>query len=215
MTDLTQQTTRFGFQKYANGTKPLEPNDYESMLDRVDANLSETPLTFTPNTGAVVTYNRPRAVQKLRLTLTAFDVLVPAANDYGGTKLFDQASNLLIVGAEVNVSTVKDGVTNGLVAATDIAVALGTVVASNTTLSATMANVLASQAITADQLTNTLQAHSLAASPAFAGLLDGAPTSSVFLNVSAAAGITADSHLLVTGTVDIYYIDLGNETSPS
>lgn len=185
----------------------------------MDANTKFAPVVadsfLTPNTGVAETFHFVKGVQQIRMTLTNFVVPVLAANDYGGTKLCDlPPTNLLLFALEVNLITTKGGVTNGLVAATDIAMSIGTVTASSTTLNSTMANAMASQAITADLLTNALQVHTLATTPAELGILDGAPTAALFLNVAAAAGITADDVLTVNGTIDIFILDLGNVTSP-
>lgn len=158
---------------------------------------------------AELTFDRIRYVRTARITLTELAVAVTAANDFGGSKICDLPdSNILILGAEANLSLDKDG--TGIVAATDLVVGIGTAVASNSTLSGAMIDVL-TDALTDDvdpaifaQHTNDLS------TPALVFVDDGA-AAGLFLNV--AATLTVDGSVLATGTIDIYYIDTGNVTS--
>lgn len=204
-------TTRFSFEKIG-GQRAMEPADYEELLDKVDSNLPEDKADLAAvGTGVAQTFDYPVAVRRMRLTLTSAALAIAEANDYGSLELCTLPDkNLLVLGCEADLSIVKGGVTNGLVAATDLDVGIGTAAASNATLATTMINVLAKQDVDTDALTVTMQAHSLAASPSFLGIVDGA-TNKLYLN--AAASITADDALAVSGTIDVYFIDLGNVTS--
>lgn len=160
-------------------------------------------------TDVALTSDVLRYVRVARLTLTDLVVSVTAALDYGGTKVCDLPdSNILILGAEVNLSLDKDG--TGIVAATDMTMGLGTAVASNATLSGAMIDLL-TLALTVDEDPTTWaqHTHDLAA-PALT-FADDAAAGALFLN--AAATLTVDGTLTVTGTIDIYYIDTGNVTS--
>lgn len=152
-------------------------------------------------------------VRKLRLTLTAFAIAVTAANDYGGTKLLDLADrNMLILGIEVDCVVTKQGNTNGIVAATDITMGIGSATASNATLSGAMIDYIEGTAMTADTLAVDFEKHTNDQSTAtFPKKLVDAPTSALFMNIAAA--ITADSSVTVDGYVDIFYVDLGNLSS--
>lgn len=102
------------------------------------------------------------------------------------------------------------GGTDGILAATDVTVGVGTAVASNSTLSGAMIDVLtASLTDNVDPAIFQLHTNALG-SPALTFVDDGA-ASSLFLN--AAASITLDGSLTCSGTIDIYYIDTGNVTS--
>lgn len=148
-------------------------------------------------------------VRRARLVLTATPIVVTAALDYGSVKLLDLPNrNLLLLGMEVDLDVVKQGNTNGIVAATDLSMAVGTAAASSTTLSSTMVDVIEAVSITPDTLTVAFERHSNDQSTATfpRRIADGA-SNALFLNLSAT--ITADSSVAVTGTVDIFYADLG------
>ena len=151
-------------------------------------------------------------VRRARLTLTSFVITVANAQDYGGSKLIDLPNrNILLLGCEVDCTVVKGGTTNGIVAATDLDMAIGTAVASNSTLSSTMVNIVEKKDIDTDALSVTFAGHSNdnASSLAPFKIADGA-NSALYMNL-ATGNITADDSVSVTGTVDLYYIDLGKE----
>lgn len=154
-------------------------------------------------------------VRRARLVLTATPIAVTAALDYGSVKLLDLPDrNIMLLGMEVDLDVVKQGNTNGIVAATDLSMAVGTAAASSTTLSSTMVDVIEAVALTTDALTVAFERHSndqLTAT--FPRRLADGPTNALFLNLSATTLITADSSVAVTGTVDIFYADLGNLSS--
>lgn len=153
------------------------------------------------------------AVRRARVTLTSFVISVTQALDYGSAKIVDLPfRNMLIMGVEVDCSVVKGGATNGIVAATDLDMAIGTAAASSTTLASTMINIIEKKDIDDNALTVTFAAHSNdnATSVAPFKIADGS-TAALYMNAVAVAGITADDTLTVTGTVDIYYMDLGKE----
>lgn len=165
-----------------------------------------------PGTGVTIKdqFVSPR---KATLTLTNFAIAVLAANDYGGTKLLDLPdSNIMLLGVEVDCVVTKQGNTNGVVAATDITMGVGTATASNATLSSTMINVIEGASLTTDALAVDFEAHSNNQSTAsFPIKIADAPTAALYMNIAAA--ITADSSVTVNGTITIYYLDLGNLSS--
>ncbi len=155
------------------------------------------------------------AVRRARLTLTALSIAVTAANDYGGSKIVDLPdSNILILACEADLVITKAGTTNGMVAATDLNVGIGTAVASAQTLATTMQDILEVSAITDNVLAMDFEVHSAANSttltPRYA--LDAAG-SALYLNIGIAAGITANDTAAVTGIIDIFYMDVGNLSS--
>lgn len=168
--------------------------------------------TAAPGTG-VSLKNLALIPRCLRLTLEDFAISVDEADDFGGTKLCDLPDrNILILGCEIDLVATKGGVTNGLEAATDFGIAVGTAVASNATLSGAMVDVVEEAAITADTLTPDCEAHSADNSTSVLPipLADGA-SNALYLNVAAA--ITASDALSIDGTVTVYYLDLGNLSS--
>lgn len=149
-------------------------------------------------------------VRRARVSLTAFSIAITAANDYGGSKLVDLPDrNMLLLGVEVDCVVTKQGNTNGVVAATALDMSVGTATASNSTLSSTMVNVIEKKDIDTSSLTVDFEAHSNdnATSTFPLRITDDAATA-LYMNL--AASITADSSVTVTGTIDIYYVDLGN-----
>jgi hypothetical protein len=152
-------------------------------------------------------------LHRIRLKLDGLRLDVTEALDYGSVELCTLPDrNLIVIGCEANVSIVKAGTTNGIVAATDLDVAIGTAAASATTLATTMLNILPKVDIDTDALTVTLQSHSLAATPVLTGILDAA-TNKLYFNLVPIGGITADDYVTLTGTIDLFVFDLFNVTS--
>lgn len=164
--------------------------------------------------GTGVTGNDQLAtVRRLRLTLSSFAITVAAASDFGGTKLCDLADrNIMLLGMEVDCVVTKQGNTNGIVAATDITMAIGTGVAAATPLAGTAIDVIEVASITADALAVDFEAHSNNQSTVpFPKKIADDPNAALYMNIAAA--ITADSSVSVSGTIDIFYLDLGNLSS--
>ncbi|NJL70940.1 MAG: hypothetical protein HC888_04640 [Candidatus Competibacteraceae bacterium] len=205
------ETTRFEFVNIGD-QRALEPQHYNAFQAKVDSNLPENKADFAAvGAGVAQTFDYPVAVRRARLTLTDATVTILEANDYGSLELCTLPDkNIIVLACEADLSIVKDNTTNGVVAATDLDVAIGTAAASNATLSSTMVNVLAKQDVDTDAVTVTMQAHSLASTPVLLGIVDAA-TNKLYLNV--AASITADDGVTVSGTIDVFFIDLGNVTS--
>jgi hypothetical protein len=154
-----------------------------------------------------------RAVRHTRLTLTALNLAVAAADDYGGVKLCDLPdTNGMLLAVELDLVLTKQANTNGIVAATDLLMGVGTATAGAADLSGgTDDNILTGISLTATAAAPALQVHSnddasITYPKKFA---DGG--TALYLNCG--TSITADSSLSVSGTVDIYWIDLGNVTS--
>jgi len=167
----------------------------------------------TAGTGVSATIDQLRMPRFLRLTLASFAIAIAEADDFGGTKLLDLPdSNLLLLGAEINLELTKGGEVGGLVAATDITVGVGTAVASNSTLSSTMVDIFTGVALTATDLTPALAIHSQEdATVAYPHEIADGAASALYLNLAAA--ITADDVLTADGTIDLYFVDIGNATS--
>lgn len=153
--------------------------------------------------------------QKLTLKLSSATLSVTAANDYGSLELLTWPDrNLHILGAEFDLTLVKQGNTNGIIATTDLDVGVGSAAASATTLAGAMIDFLEKQDLDDNALSVDLEVHVLGQSTATfpKQQADGA-SNKLYLNAVAVGGITADSSLSVSGYVDLYVIDLGNRTS--
>lgn len=154
-------------------------------------------------------------LRRARLTLSGATLSVLEANDYGSLKLLDLPDrNIMLMGLEADLVLTKQGNTNGIVAATDLDVAVGTAAASNTTLAATMINVIEKKDVDDNALAVDFEAHSNDNATSIFPLpvADGA-SAALYLNAVAIGGITADSSLSVSGIVDVWYMDLGNLSS--
>lgn len=170
----------------------------------VDGALLRAGLNLTPNAAAGVTQKAKGAViRRATLKLTNFAVAVTAANDYGGTKLADLPNgNVLVLGAVVNLTFTSTGIDT---TPANVDVAVGTVVASNATLSGTMLNIVPKIDATAGSVVRG------AATSTEAAKVFATSSSGIFLNVAAAT--TVDGSLSFSGTVEFFYLDLGDQTT--
>ena len=169
--------------------------------------------TVVPNSLVTLTTDREKSVRYVRLTLAELSVSIDESDDYGGTKICDLSdNNIMILACETDLLLTKAGTSNGLVSATDLTTAVGTAVASNATLSGTMVDVIDLVANTADSLTHDFDAHSQE-NTAPNMPLEVADTATTALYLNGSASITATDTFTATGTIDLYYIDLGNVTS--
>lgn len=152
---------------------------------------------------------------KATLNIPATSFAVTEALDYGSLLLMTwQDRNIHILGMEVDMVLVKGGVTNGLEAAVDLDVALGSAAASAQTLATTMIDYVEKQDLDTDALSLDLEVHVLGQSTAtFPKQLADAAANTLYLNVGVPAGITADDAIIASGKIDLYFIDLGNRTS--
>jgi hypothetical protein len=169
---------------------------------------------LTPATGVQAVVEDLRAVRHTRLLVTALEVDVDEADDFGSAKLVDLPdTNMLLLGMELNLELTKGGVTNGLVAATDLLVGIGTAATASSDLSGgSEDNVLTGISLTASDASPALAFHSNDEATVTwpKKLADGA-SNSLYLNVG--ASITASDTLTVDGYIDLYWVDLGNTTS--
>lgn len=161
----------------------------------------------SPGTGvALRNHGNAPLIKDITLDLTAFNIAIDADDDYGGTKLCDLPTNALaILGASLDGAATVDG--TGIVAATDISLALGTAVAASDDLSnAGEQNVIDDFAIAEDALERDFARHSAQnASPAALVLASGAKA----LYINALATLTGDGEIDITGVARLFYVDLG------
>lgn len=189
--------------------KIKQPTLIPNLVDGLSVAVSESPVS------TITIADQAMTVRRARLRLTNTVISVAAAEDFGSVKLVDLPNrNMLIMGVEVDCSVVKGGVTNGIIATTDLDMSIGTAAASSTTLASTMINIIEKKDIDDNALTVTFAGHSNdnATSVAPFKIADGA-SSALYMNAVPVGGITvvAGDTLTVTGTVDIYYMDLGKE----
>jgi hypothetical protein len=183
------------------------------FADEIVPGAANSGAAPAPAAGVSTLFDRARFVRHTRLTIEGATLSIAAADDFGSLLLATLPdSNLMLLAVELDLELVKGEEVGGLVAATDVGVAVGTAAASNATLSGAMIDVLDQVDLTASDASPALQVHSQADATLTypIQIADGA-SSELYLN--AAASITADDALTVTGTVDLYWVDLGNVTS--
>ncbi len=185
--------------------QPFLVNNVDDGLTNSDFGGGATGVAATDN--AVI----PR---RARFTLTAASISVAAASDFGSLKLCDLPdTNLHLLGLEADLVFTKGGTTNGIVATTDLDVGIGTAAASASTLAGAMINILEKVDLDGNSLSVSLGSHTQGQSTAtFPQQLGDGASNALHLNL-ATTNITADDTVAVTGTVDLFYIDLGNTTS--
>jgi len=172
------------------------------------------PITPFAN-GVALAANHARAIQHVRLTLTNVVLTITDSLAYGSVKLgYIPDVNAICLGGEANLTCVKDGA--GIVTGELPKLAIGSAAASNATLSSTMSNIINGGATAGTALAAGLSApwqfHSqdnVTAIP-FVGLADS-PTTGIYLN--AAVNPTGDGTLTISGTIDLYFVNLGNVNS--
>ena len=182
------------------------------LAKNLDDGLRELP---TPAAGIGVEHdvNLPRVS---RIRLADLEIAVAAADDFGSALLLTLPDrNLAIDNVECDLTLVKAGTTNGLVAATDLNVAIGTVATAAIDHSnANEQDVLELVLLDTNALSLELETATIAQTTAsMPVLLADAADNELYLNVGAVGGITADDTLAVTGFIDIYWRDLGNRAS--
>lgn len=186
--------------------KNRQPLLASQLMDGLSLKVTE------PGSGVAIT-DEAVIPRRARLTLTNAVLTITAALDYGSLKLCDLPDrNLMLLGVEVDLTLVKQGNTNGLLAATDLDLGVGTAAASATTLATTMIDVIEKVDQDTDALSVTMQRHSNdQATATFPKRIVDGSSSALYLNAVPIAGITADSTLTVSGTVDIFYMDVGKK----
>jgi hypothetical protein len=186
-------------------------NQPHLFMGGVDASEALTGLPAVPPTGVVVSTDKALAVREMHLVVTDLEAEVLAANDYGSAKLCDLPDkNLLLLSVEVNLVGLKSG---GIIAGTDLDLAVGSAAASAQTLATTMIDIVEKSDHDASEASATWQAHTADQATAAYPLqkVDSA-TSALYLNVGLPVGV-ADGAVTFTGTVVLKYVDLGNEIS--
>ncbi|RLI60370.1 MAG: hypothetical protein DRO67_09175 [Candidatus Asgardarchaeum californiense] len=159
-------------------------------------------LNSTPYAAANVTgVKLARGYQLERLTLAATAIEIDEANDYGSAKLTTlPVSNVIILGAMAELVLTVDGTV--ITDPEDIDWALGTTALTSTDFSnAGEKNIITEADVAALGVMNK----ATATAEANVALAKGA--NSVYLNIQATIATTAIQ--TISGTLDLFYIDLG------
>lgn len=149
-------------------------------------------------------------IQRIRLNVTNLVIsMVGTTTAFGGTLLgYLPNRHLIFLGGETNLTWTKDG--TGIATGDTPKFAVGSAVASNTTLSTTMQNLIngaAGGTALASGLTGLMQLHSNNNGTPALVFLPTSATQGIFFNVGGAISVTLGT-LTVSGTIDLFYIDL-------
>jgi len=183
---------------------------------RVPSGINSTDFgkPIVDGVSAVTVTETERKIRATVFTITALSITMLAANDYGSSKITDLPdTNMLVLGAECDLVVTKAGTTSGIVAGTDIICGIGTTATADTTIGTTDQNIIAATTLSTDALAVDLDVHNLAASAAPVGILDGASNALYFNVAVTGSNPSADDSVSVTGTLTMYWVDLGNVTS--
>lgn len=180
----------------------------------IAASPASAGTTVNPRNGATVSSDGAVLVRKYVLDLTGVVITVLAANNYGGKLICEQPnSNLLMLSIEADLVLLKGGVANGLEAAVDLDVGVGTSVVNSQTLSNNDINLLEKKDLDANVLAAVYQAHSSGQSTAtMPKELQDSSEEGWHLNIGVPAGLTANDTVTCSGTITFYYIDVGKKT---
>lgn len=156
---------------------------------------------------------RGDVTKQVTLTLTNVEQAIVNGTEYQSTKLYTFPKGRIAVQGVVATLAQKttSEVESTLNASSTGEVALGTVAASNTTLSSTMVDMLPSTAFTSSAVINTAGT-AVSAALAASAHFDGTTTAKdLYLNTAFAttADVAADATQTISGTITITYIDLG------
>lgn len=169
-------------------------------------------LLVTPGTG-VTKDDNIKLVNHVRLSMSSLSVTITdtggANGGYGSVKLCDLPdTHLLVFAAAANLSFTEAAAGIGNTAALKYSV--GTAAeATNDTLDSTQANLIASTDAT---LVSSAKANVMNSSSAVAFIDASSGTAAIHLNFGIPnADISASGAIVVTGYVDLFYIDLGND----
>jgi hypothetical protein len=181
-------------------------------------NFALVAAVLVPSLGSVE-FTRDHLVPIHRLTLTLDDVVlpVPLGNEYIGVQIASLPDkNLWVFNAEVNITAVKGNATNGLGAADQVNIAVGTATAASAALNGADANIVPITVEDAATLTPAFRASKQSSNTTAVALhVADSATGGIWLNMSVtgAAGLTADDTLTCSGTIDLWVADFGNVTS--
>jgi len=168
--------------------------------------------TGVVSAGAVSAFDVPVTIRRHRIELSSVLVTVTAATDFAGVAIANLPDrNILILQAELVGSAVFSG---DYANDDDPVIGVGTAVAAANPIATTAVNV-----IPATTLTNIVKDAATPVAASFVGstgaisglLVADTATTQLFFNVSSPdTQLAADGTCRFTGTLDIWYVDLGN-----
>lgn len=178
------------------------PSVFNGTLDFNSARLLNGAAGTKAAPAALALNERLNPYRRTRINFTNLVVSVTAALDYGSALLFTYPnSNVLFLGAVVDLTAVEDG--TGITDVTAVDFALGTVpLASTTFANAGEQDMVAEGDVAAGGRMEGVTSDSLDTK-----MLAAAADNEVYINVQAT--ISADGSVTLSGYVDVVYLDLG------
>lgn len=173
-----------------------------------------TDTAGSPPTGATLAESAA-AVQKVVVTMSNMAINIPAATDVGGTRLFNFGARCVtLVSINADFTVTRDG--TNIPAATNVTIACGPVINSSFPMAANARTFMQSITLSADVLTDTvdLNVPTTAEGTPLTGTypLAVGQGSDFYLNAGA-SNAGSDDDLIVNGTIEVYFIDMGADPS--
>ena len=168
-----------------------------------------TPAVTAVAVAPFTVVDTPVAVQRLRVTLDAYQFDILAAADFATVKLAEMGSRFIVMGVQSELDFVKDN--TGVLTTAALDVAMSSAAASSTNFTSVAANADLMPKIdingTGDHLDQAFDQFTLLSGATVTNFPRVSINTGVYLNIQ--TSILADGFLTLTGWIDLYYIDLG------
>ena len=151
----------------------------------------------------------PVAIQRLRITLDAYQFDILATADFVSVKLAEMGSRYISMGVESELDIVKDG--TGIVSGGVLDISMSSAAASSTNFTSIFANadVMTKEDVNGagNHTDYAFNQFTVLSSTTVTGYPKATIGTGLYLNVQ--SSIIADGFVTMTGWIDVYYIDLG------
>tara|TARA_R110000737_G_scaffold63510_2_gene91150 strand:+ start:695 stop:1297 length:603 start_codon:yes stop_codon:yes gene_type:complete len=168
-----------------------------------------TPAVAAVAVAPFAVVDTPVAVQRLRVTLDAYQFDILAAADFASVKLAEMGSRFIVMGVQSELDFVKDN--TGVLTTAALDISMSSAAASSTNLTSVAGNNDLMPKIdingTGDHLDQAFDQFTAISGSTVTNFPRASITTGVYLNIQTA--ITTDGFLTLTGWIDLYYIDLG------
>ena len=168
-----------------------------------------TPAVAAVAVAPFAVVDTPVAVQRLRITLDAYQFDILATADFASVKLAELGSRYISLGVQSELDFVKDN--TGVLTTAALDVAMSSAAASSANFSSVFANADVMTKIdingTGDHLDRAFNSFTALSGTTVTGYPKATINTGLYLNIQ--TSILADGFLTLTGWIDVYYIDLG------
>ena len=152
--------------------------------------------------------------RRLTVTMVNMAINIPAASDVGGTIIASMGdSYITLMGINCNFTVTRDG--TNIAAATNVSIAMGPVINSSFPMATAAREYMNTATLSDDVLTDTVdQSVPTGGTSPLVSTYPLACDRNVDMYLNAGASNTGvDDDLLINGTIDIYYIDHGDQAT--